>query len=578
VPLLRLIAIATLLLVALPAAAQDDVPTLFEELNELEQADVLAAIERLGLSLDATPEGKRFGEVHIVCLDVFDESFFLSFLNALHSTTRPDIVVDELLFEPGDGYDDDIVRETMRNLRVRENFSVVGLVPVESALPGRVDILAVTRDVWSLRVEGDYSIVDGVVDMLFIQGIEQNLAGRHIQLGVATVYEQDTFQIGPIFRYPRVAGSRFNLSEDLRFVANHRDGGLEGVIHFAQLEQPLYSLGSEWGVRVAEFIDYSVDRLFLGAEIRTYDNPDTDVVEAVPIEVEQREVEYAVEGMRRFGDRFKHDVTFGHGFASRNYALVPETDPETLAAFERDFLPRSERASMLLLSHTWFEASYRTLFSYDTYGFSEDIRIGPIVRTEMRAAPVALGSSSDFIEASVLAGYVLSDTRWVADVAVETGLRWQIADAELIDRYVSVGSHFATPNWGPLRIHVGGGGTVRWDRVTEAPSTLGGDNGLRGYPSGAFLGESVLLGHVEARLGPLFTLLGVHVGLVAFFDAGTVYDEGETGTLLSDVGLGVRAVSPQAQRLPFRVDWAFPTSGPSELFPGTLTFGLGQVF
>jgi hypothetical protein len=87
----------------------------------------------------------------------------------------------------------------------------------------------------------------------------------------------------------------------------------------------------------------------------------------------------------------------------------------------------------------------------------------------------------------------------------------------------------------------------------------------------------MLLGHLELRTHPI-ELWTVFVGLVAFFDAGSVFYQGEPIELLSDVGLGIRAVIPQLQRIPWRLDYAFPISGPYSFFPGVLTLGTEQVF
>ena len=86
-----------------------------------------------------------------------------------------------------------------------------------------------------------------------------------------------------------------------------------------------------------------------------------------------------------------------------------------------------------------------------------------------------------------------------------------------------------------------------------------------------------MLGHLEIRTAPL-EILTQYIGLVAFFDAGTIFDEGESPPFLSDVGVGIRWVAPQLQRIAYRLDYAFPTSGPDTFFPGVFTFGLGQVF
>lgn len=551
---------------------------LYDSLNQAERAAVDDTLERLELILDPNPDGKRFGQVIIETLDVFPtETGFFGFLNMFHATTRPVIVSDELLWNEGDAFDIALAQETTRNLRARANFAVVAIVPVESSDPQTVDILIVTSDTWSLRLNLQFDLTNDVINEVLIGLTEQNLAGLHKTIAVLGVYEQDTFQIGPTYVDPRVFRSRWTFHDQLLFAINHEDGELEGTRHSIELGLPLYSLDSEWGFRIAEAHEIVINRLFLGPNLRTYDNPDTDQTEEVPFVIDNTEIEFIVEGLYRMGSTFKHDFSFGYGLANQRFDLLSDTDGVTEAAFTRDILPRSEFESFLTTSYRFFRPEFTTLSNYQSLGFAEDFRLGHQIKLTTDAAAQFIGSDYDFLRMALEVGYseVVADT--VFDLAAKVGGRWDITTEDIIDRFIAGKVHLASPVWGPFRFHLGGTSLIRFNRVTSQLDTLGGESGLRGYPSGAFIGESVILGHFEVRTVPL-ELLSQYFGLVIFFDAGTIYNEGETPTFLSDVGLGLRFVSPQLQTVAYRFDYAFPTSGPLDFFPGTFTLGVEQVF
>lgn len=550
---------------------------LFEELNTLEQATVERILGELGRDIDESPEGKAFGQLTVVNLDVLDTGIFLDWFNHLHATTRPHIVEDEILWQPGDAFDREVVRETARNLRIRANFSVVSIVPLVAPESGVVDVLAITRDTWSLRLNSNLSFTDGVVNQLYLALTEANLLGLHKTVAAAFLYEQDTIQVGPSYIDPRLGRTRLQVLEEFRVIINHDDGRFEGAVNAFQFGLPLYRLDSTWGFRLAEAHDISVDRLFSGSELLRYDNPDTSEPEALPYEVDQREIAIEAVALYRAGQGLKHDLTFGYGLEVQHFEIAhDEGDDATRQAFARDLLPRSDLASFVTTEYTLFRPTFATLRNYDTFAFSEDFRTGPELFTELQAAAQFIGSDNDFLRGTVGAGYTHVADGFVMAVAAETGARWDLTDDDVIDRYVGGVARLASPELGPVRLHLAGRATVQFNRVTSALSQLGGDSGLRGFPSGAFLGESTILGHFEVRTGALEILMQ-YIGAVFFVDVGTIYDEGDEAPFLADVGVGLRWVAPQAQRFAYRFDYGFPLAG-GEFFPGVFSFGLGQAF
>ena len=107
--------------------------------------------------------------------------------------------------------------------------------------------------------------------------------------------------------------------------------------------------------------------------------------------------------------------------------------------------------------------------------------------------------------------------------------------------------------------------------------TLGGDNGLRGFPVGRFLGVRRAVAQVEARTRSVRALFGIRAGLLAFYDVGHVADTIDQLSLQHDVGLGLRSLTPQLSREVFRLDVAVPLTGPDRGHP-RLIIGYRQAF
>lgn len=84
---------------------------------------------------------------------------------------------------------------------------------------------------------------------------------------------------------------------------------------------------------------------------------------------------------------------------------------------------------------------------------------------------------------------------------------------------------------------------------------LGGPNTLRGHAVKAYSGEGLLLGTVEYVLETRWRRLG----LVGFYDAGTVWGHGVDDELKDDVGVGLEW--PAGPQHFVRVDVAFPPNG-----------------
>ncbi len=116
----------------------------------------------------------RIGNIYLEKRDVFDTTkyqfkFVEQIANFLHIQTCDYVIEDELLFAPGDDYNDDLIYETERNLR---NLGIFSQVKIEFDSVNSVtsDIIVNTQDNWSTRLSA-----------LFGSGGRENTYGARVE-------------------------------------------------------------------------------------------------------------------------------------------------------------------------------------------------------------------------------------------------------------------------------------------------------------------------------------------------------------------------------------------------------------
>src|SRR5690606_38234642 len=118
--------------------------------SSLEKLSIGRALASLGLEVEPAPGGKVIGRIRIYNEDVFAEKNWLRFFNLFHITTRETTIRNELTVGEGQVWDDELIAESARRLKDPLYTGVVALLPVKGSEPGKVDLLVVTRDIWSL--------------------------------------------------------------------------------------------------------------------------------------------------------------------------------------------------------------------------------------------------------------------------------------------------------------------------------------------------------------------------------------------------------------------------------------------
>jgi hypothetical protein len=589
----RLALIAAACAVAATTAARAEP---LQSLGRLERESVDEALELLGLTVDPNPAGKIIGHVYVVNHDVFSRrDWHLQVLNSLHVTTRPEILGRELLLSPGMPWDDALAEESVRNLQAPpplffadgDRFgapglsSVVALVPVVSPRPGTVDLLAVTRDLWSLRFNTEFEFQKNTLSSLITSISENNLFGWRKFLAAGFQLDQGRFGVGPTYWDPNIAGSRLTLLATGTAWYARDDSSYEGNTELLSVRYPLYALANRWGGGVDFHHQNEVVRRFCDNELCPADVDGT----TVPFIYRSQTVSADANAIRSFGRTIIQRLTAGYRFGRRRAEVLPSfpTDPNN-PALATDFLaewaPLPETRSEPYLRYQLFTPRYGVARDLDTFDLRESRRLGPLLALEIAVGVPALGA--DFV------AYPMSGTAsWAAAPGgsgygvVQAQVSARARSGTLIDQRLSGLLYFASPPLAGVARLVLSAMTdaVRAD-TTRTLFFVGGDTGLRGYQIGEFQGTVQAQAHAEIRSAPL-AIQSQRFGAVLFYDVGHAAGSYAALDPHHDVGVGFRWLIPQLNSSVLRIDWAVPTqSGPYTHpgLPGRITAGFAQSF
>jgi hypothetical protein len=560
----------------------------------LEQQSIARALAARGYLIDPHPWGKQIAHVYVYNEDVFAEDNWLQFLNLFHFTTREKATREELTIGAGDLWDDDKVFESARRLRDPLYSSVVALLPVKSAEPGKVDLFVVTRDVWSLRLNTQYTFQQGSLTNLSFSLSENNFLGYRNVTAAAVAVDQGSIAVGPLFIDKNLFGTHLSLSTHLYTIMTRQsldvvtpegltapsgdpkgleDGGVyhhEGADASLSLGLPLWALASEWGWGTNLSFRNAISRSYLGTGIRNYDDPNTPGVDMIPREFRYRTWSIGAYGTRQWGTSIKQQFLFGYSLSSNHPSLLPNTTSfpagdlgqRAIAVdFMRDVFPHDEVISQPYVEYVLFTPRYRTLRNFSTYEFPDDIRLGPILDLTYAQSLAALGSTHTFGRPAASLGWTfpLGDDGFV-NPSVGTSLRIQpAADGvhNTIDNAGSVSVGAASPSLGIGRLVAHAEIDTYWHNTQNTFLAIGSDSGLRGYPINAFIGQRRFSFQFEARSRP-FPLWVFRAGAVAFYEAGGAANSFGEMPLYHDVGGGLRLLVPQTSRDVLRLDIALP--------------------
>lgn len=565
------------------AAVGAEDTSLLEELGDYERYAVEQVLDRREWRIADDPGSKLVDDIHVVSLPVFSErdGEMLQWFNRLHVTSKPGVIRHDILLESGDHWDPDEAQETERNLRdsTYPVFALAVVIPIETPKPDAIDVLVVTRDIWSLRPTASFEYQNGTLSDLFLAVSENNLLGRHKAPGLFFDMGLGTFGFGPRFFDPNVFGTHVQFFSRGRLLFDRGEGDFEGSRSVTQVAYPLWNLDRTWGADLTVSHRDEVVRQFRGPALLRYDNPSTAADESAPYKYRLRTFNASTRVRYATGETVEHRLSAGYRFQFQTAELTPDfpTDDQLREAFTRDALPPPERNSGPTLGYNLFVPEWRTYRNINSYELPEERRLGPYLNLKVAPALEFLGSLDNFVGMSATAGGRL-DLFDEGFALAEGSVSSRLKDGDLVDTQLTGVAQVAPPPAvDRFRLVV----RSRVDRLIDDTQNrllfAGGRTGLRGYRIGAFEGQTRVLTNVEVRSMPV-PVWTTRVGAVAFWDVGHATDRPGDLWFRHDVGLGLRVLIPQANTSPLRADWAFPLSADQSVWPGRLSVGFGQAF
>lgn len=596
-----------------------------------------AALLRTGLQREREPENLRIERIVIVRESMIASiDPWPSWLNFIHVTTRESVIRQELLLQAGERWNRSKVEESERNLRALSILATVRSVACRSKKSGHVIWLVVTKDVWSLKISTDFELVGTVFRTLGLFPVETNFLGRNKQLGLEFSLSQldlanfsvhDQWIVGQYYYDLRLAGTRLRLLEWFRlflegaalcggaigsqvdvWCPTTKPGQVRGFYAQVSLDQPLYSLSSTWGFALGIEVLLNQGRAFRqnsvdqepspgerrGVSLATVqlEHPD-GLLRAVPRVYERFQLSAYGSYTRSFGYRTKHDIIVGAGVYRFQYD--PPTnfpfDEWVRRSFLQQVLPRSESALYVSLTYRLRPTVFRVFRNINRYATTEDFSLGGEFSARVSGAVDLNTPSQQFMTFSTSFFYRWQWGNNLFSVSTDGSARWQPRSNEVALRgpWSNLQWSVSARNISPLlwigRIHAQTLLVLRGLSIDRNFSSLGSEQGLRGYLSGQFIGENMFRVNVEYRTLPL-NLWTFHVGLVLFYDGGALWggsdpnrpEESLPFLYRQSVGLGLRGLFPQFSKSVIRLDVGFPLVENPGPFFNWISFSYEQAF
>jgi Surface antigen variable number repeat len=471
--------------------------------------------------------------------DPKDDKKLFRAANDLHIKTRADVIRKQLLFRPGDRYNRHLIDESERILRADGYFYDAWIREVRYE-DNRVDLRVTTRDVWTLNPGFNFSRSGGT-NSIGVQLEDTNFLGSGASLKVFHSSTVDRTTTGLQASDQHAFGSWVSAAATL---SNNSDGYLREV----SVQQPFYALNTRWAAGIYGIDDLQNDDLYDRGQII---NKFQDKHQGAQI---YGGYSSGVQDgwVRRWSTGFTYD--------EHNFAPVIWSGP-SVAPEDRRFLYPFVQFDLV-------QDDYARLWNHDQIGRTEDFYLGTSFSARAGYADAAFGSSSS---ALLFQSYASTGLGRSGDRRSTILLFWdfsgRVTEGALNNGLMDASVRYyneESKNW---LFFTTLAGTKGWRLDLDNQITLGGDNGLRGYPLRYQDGTARALFTIEQRyFTEWYPFRLFRVGGAVFFDCGRTWGRAPLASpglgLLSDAGFGLRIGNARSGLgNVIHVDLAFPFNG-----------------
>ncbi len=471
--------------------------------------------------------GKTIRKIQFLRGGVFDinneheDNGLYRMLNDFHINTKEPVLASQLLFAEGDVLEPEVIHETERLLRRRSYLTEAFIVPA-CIRDDQVDLIIITRDGWSFDVEGALSFSGG--DSTTGIGLKDgNIFGTGSSLSVG--YEEDESRSGIYYNYstPHVLNSRIATFLSYADKSDGRD-------YILEVEKPFFASTTPWAAGVA------------------YRN----VTEALTIHANDKVI-------NEFNRKFVYEDVY-YGFATHMTANYTQ---RILGGYSREVnefvtldttqqaIPPDREESYPWLGYQFRQDHYAVYRNLNQIQRTEDVDLGTTFDARLGYGHVRTGGGGDVVRYIGRYQHILDiDDKHLLSVNLFLDGRDHInqdGDDSAILRSKIAYNMMQTPKnrwYASLAYDVGR------DLQQYEELTIGGDEGLKGYPTDFQRGKKRVHATIERRYYSdwhWFNL--IRVGAVAFLEAGKAWDgpANQRNPMLMNAGLGLRLSSSKVR-------------------------------
>jgi hypothetical protein len=473
--------------------------------------------------------------------DPKDNNWLFRLGNDLHPKTRAEVIRHQLLFKPGDRYSRHVVDESERILRADGYFYDAWIREVRYE-DNHVDLRVTTRDVWTLNPGFNFSRSGGT-NSVGVQLQDGNFLGSGASLKVFHSVDVDRTSTGLQASDDHTFGTW--ISAALTF-ANNSDGYLRE----ASVQQPFYALNTRLSAGAYGIDDRQTDSLYdRGLVIDKFQD--------------------LHQGAQIFGG-WSSGVQNGWvrrwtgGFTYDEHNFEPVTWPGA------SVVPQDRRFLYPFVQFDLIQDDFARKWNHDQIGRTEDFYLGTSFSARVGYADSSVGSSTD-----ALLFRTYASTGYGGNGPSTLLLYWdfsgRVTEGKLDNGLMNASARYyneQSKNW---LFFTALSGTKGWRLDLDNQITLGGDNGLRGYPLRYQDGTERALFTIEQRyFTDWYVFRLFRVGGAVFFDAGRTWGKAPLAApslgLLTDAGFGLRIGNARSGLgNVIHVDLAFPFNGDSTI-------------
>jgi len=434
--------------------------------------------------------------------------------NKLHRVTRERIIRQEVLLEPGQKFDQSAFEQSIRNIRALAFIGDVN-IQIDTVTADSIDIELTTEDLWTTIV-GLSSESGGGKYKISLYGDEKNIAGLGIGIETTLQYASDKDNGISIQAYDsRFLGSR-NMA-DLNFGWSKFSRILDLTI-----TRPFYTSITRWSFALVGQFERYRQRLFnQGNEYFRYKR-NLDHVE--------------LKGIRAFGVYRRFEPYVQYIYQHDYYGVELAENPYN------SIIPANKTFSGPGLGADMTTVAYDTAFYLDQFGAVEDLTYRYMVDINGAWSGKFWGGDRGGLIFGLKAMIFQNPIPNVYAGIISTYSSYQrnskrvktINEAEAVVYFKLSRRHILAANLFS---------SYAWRNEDDYQITLGGRNGLRGYPDRYYSGIKTALFNGEYRFFTPLQIFTVALGGAAFFDAGYAWAANQPMRLKDfkkDIGLGLR--------------------------------------